>query len=59
MATTINSDSTDHDTAVMVAIESHGDDFVFEKVRRVIGSAVAIAKGFHWDCDPVCISFSL
>ncbi len=43
MATTINSDSTDRDTAVMMAIEYYGDDFVFEKVRRVIVSAVAIA----------------
>ncbi len=42
-----NSDSSHHDTAVMVAIEFRGDDFVFEKVRRVIGSAVAIAEGFH------------
>jgi hypothetical protein len=42
-----NSDSTDHGTAVMVAIEFHGDDFVFDEIRRVTGSAVAIAKGFH------------
>ena len=42
-----NSDSTDHDTAVMMAIEFRGGDFVFDKVRRVKGSAVAIAKGFH------------
>jgi hypothetical protein len=42
-----NSDSTDHGTAVMVAIEFHGDDFVFDEIRRVTGSAVAVAKGFH------------
>jgi tRNA U38,U39,U40 pseudouridine synthase TruA len=29
----------------MVAIEFHGDDFVFDEIRRVTGSAVAI--GFH------------
>ena len=42
-----NSDSSHHDTAIMVAIEFRGDYFVFEKFHRVIGSAVAIAKGFH------------
>jgi tRNA U38,U39,U40 pseudouridine synthase TruA len=31
----------------MVAIEFHGDDFVFDEIRRVTGSAVAVAKGFH------------
>jgi hypothetical protein len=32
-----NSDSSHHDTAVMVAIEFHGDDFVFDEIRRVAG----------------------
>ena len=35
-----DSGSMDHDTEVVVAIEFGGDDFVFQQVRRVIGSAV-------------------
>jgi tRNA U38,U39,U40 pseudouridine synthase TruA len=30
----------EHDTEVVVAIEFRGDDFVFQQVRRVIGSVV-------------------
>jgi tRNA U38,U39,U40 pseudouridine synthase TruA len=30
----------EHDTEVVVAIEFCGDDFVFQQVRRVIGSVV-------------------
>jgi tRNA U38,U39,U40 pseudouridine synthase TruA len=33
-----DSGSMDHDTEVVVAIEFRGDDFVFQQVRRVIGS---------------------
>jgi tRNA U38,U39,U40 pseudouridine synthase TruA len=35
-----DSGSMDHDTEVVVAIEFRGDDFVFQQVRRVIGSVV-------------------
>ena len=35
-----DSGSMDHDTEVVVAIEFCGDDFVFQQVRRVIGSVV-------------------
>jgi tRNA U38,U39,U40 pseudouridine synthase TruA len=35
-----DSGSMEHDTEVVVAIEFRGDDFVFQQVRRVIGSVV-------------------
>jgi len=35
-----DSGSMDHDTEVVVAIEFLGDDFVFQQVRRVIGSVI-------------------